>query len=269
MLELSISQKISSHLPYLRRFGRVLTGSQAIGDSYVEKTLELLIEDPSSFRNDLEPRVALYKAFSQYWKSLDLNLEQDDGAIDVFTNVDKSLNRITPQARQAFLLATVEEFTTKEISEILDETESFVEALVDQAGHEIAEQVVTNVLIIEDEPIIAMDLEGLLQNLGHTVLGIARTHSEAVERGQIHRPGLILADIQLADDSSGIDAVNELLEFTQVPVIFITAFPERLLTGKGPEPAFLITKPFDPEIVKAVVSQALFFDKKSAPLQVE
>ena len=53
-----------------------------------------------------------------------------------------------------------------------------------------------------------------------------------------------------------------LLDFA-VPVIFITAFPERLLTGEKPEPAFLITKPFMPDMVKAVVSQALFFDTKS------
>jgi hypothetical protein len=50
-----------------------------------------------------------------------------------------------------------------------------------------------------------------------------------------------------------------------VPVIFITAFPERFLTGQRPEPAFLITKPFRAETVKAVISQALFFEQRSLP----
>ena len=77
-------------------------------------------------------------------------------------------------------------------------------------------------------------------------------------------PGLVLADIQLADGSSGLDAVNEILTEIEVPVIFITAFPERLLTGEKPEPAFLITKPFRPEAVKAAISQALFFDRKAS-----
>ena len=45
-----------------------------------------------------------------------------------------------------------------------------------------------------------------------------------------------------------------------VPVIFVTAFPERLLTGTKPEPTFLVRKPFNPEALKAVISQALFFD---------
>ena len=79
------------------------------------------------------------------------------------------------------------------------------------------------------------------------------------------RPGLVLADIQLADDSSGIDAVKDILAEFSVPVIFITAFPERLLTGERPEPTFLITKPFQRSTVKAAISQALFFDEATAP----
>ena len=75
----------------------------------------------------------------------------------------------------------------------------------------------------------------------------------------MHRPGLILADIQLADGSSGLDAVNELLRTFEVPVIFITAYPERFLTGERPEPTYLITKPFLPETVQATIGQALFF----------
>jgi CheY-like chemotaxis protein len=76
---------------------------------------------------------------------------------------------------------------------------------------------------------------------------------------------MVLADIQLADGSSGLDAVNEMLTSFSVPVIFITAYPERLLTGERPEPAFLITKPFQPETVKAVISQALFFERYAGP----
>ena len=69
-----------------------------------------------------------------------------------------------------------------------------------------------------------------------------------------------IADIQLADGSSGIDAVNELLgSLGELPVIFITAFPERLLTGDRPEPAFLISKPYSEEQVCSAVSQAMFF----------
>jgi CheY-like chemotaxis protein len=108
-----------------------------------------------------------------------------------------------------------------------------------------------------------MDLEGLVENLGHRVLGVARTHSAAVALAKTKRPGLILADIQLADGSSGLDAVNELLKTFEVPVIFITAYPERFLTGERPEPAFLIAKPFQPAMVSAIASQALFFARNA------
>ena len=121
----------------------------------------------------------------------------------------------------------------------------------------------TDILIIEDEPLIAMDLEALVEGLGHNVTGIARTRTEAVKLAAEKRPGLILADIQLADGSSGLDAVNELLATFQVPVIFITAYPERFLTGLRPEPAFLIAKPFQLAVVSAVASQALFFGRKA------
>jgi CheY-like chemotaxis protein len=136
-------------------------------------------------------------------------------------------------------------------------------ALLDQASHEISRQVATEIMIIEDEPLIAMDIEQMVESLGHKVVSIARTHKEAVALFNQTQPRMILADIQLADGSSGIDAVNDILNTHAVPVIFITAFPERLLTGERPEPTFLVTKPFNPEMVKALISQALFFDDGS------
>jgi CheY-like chemotaxis protein len=163
----------------------------------------------------------------------------------------------------AFLLSAVESFSPTEIAQVMDCSEAKAAELIERAGREISEQIRTSVLIIEDEPLIALDIQTLVEQLGHDVATIARTHTEAVRAALKRRPGLILADIQLADGSSGLDAVNEILGTQEVPVIFITAFPERFLTGQAPEPAFLITKPFSADSVKAVISQALFFDRKS------
>jgi len=174
-----------------------------------------------------------------------------------------NLTALSPLPRQAFLLVTVEGFSNDEAAEILGVTESEFIDLLSQASNEISRQVATDVLIIEDEPLIAMDIEQMVESLGHRVVGTARTHTEAITMfGKTH-PKMVLADIQLADGSSGIDAVNEILRNAPVPVIFITAFPERLLTGERPEPAFLVTKPFNPEMVKALISQALFFDRQA------
>jgi CheY-like chemotaxis protein len=260
---MTIAAEIAPHLPYLRRFARALNGTQAGGDSYVVATLEALVADPSSFPRDVPARIALYRTFLQLWSSMRVNMTAAQGGGARQGAVERNLDALTPRPRQAFLLRTVEGFTIQDVAAVLDIDVEAAAALVEQAGREIAEQVATDVLIIEDEPIIALDIETLVQELGHSVTGIARTHKEAVALVRHKRPGLVLADIQLADGSSGLEAVAEILETIDLPVIFITAYPERLLTGDRPEPAFLITKPFQPEAVKAAISQALFFDRRS------
>ncbi|MCA0425193.1 MAG: response regulator [Proteobacteria bacterium] len=256
---MSIARDIAPQLPYLRRFARALSGSQASGDAYVVATLEVIVEDPSTFPRNLPSRQALYQVFLKLWSSS--TGPARDAGID--HAADRNLEALPPLSRQTFLLRTVEEFGTDEVAAILNLPRTKVLELLEQAGREIAAQVATEVLIIEDEPIIALDIEGMVQDLGHEVTGIARTHKEALKLVGERKPGLVLADIQLADGSSGLEAVNEILGSVNVPVIFITAYPERLLTGDRPEPAFLITKPFQTDTVKAAISQALFFDRKA------
>jgi CheY-like chemotaxis protein len=262
---MSLAKIIAPHIPYLRRFARSLTGSQPSGDAYVEAVLQALVADPTMFNQSVPPRVALYSILIRVWDSVEVN-QTVSPRTELF---ERRLDAMVPRARQAFLLTTVEGFTVQEAAAILDTDIPGIRQLIDEAGRSIAEQVATSVLIIEDEPMIAMDLEALVEGLGHEVAGMARTHAEAVEAVRQRRPGLVLADIQLADGSSGLDAVNEILSSITVPVIFITAYPERLLTGERPEPAFLITKPFETDTVKAVVSQALFFSTAAGGDQSE
>lgn len=260
----SLASRLATQLPYLRRFARALTGSQEHGDRYVVAMLETVVADPKFVSQDLMPRTAAYQAFLRVWNAMPMNhtsgrvLYQEDGA------ADRHIDTLSPQARQAFLLASLENFSIADIAVMMNISQSQVKNLIDAAGREIATQIAAKVLIIEDEPLIALDLESLVSALGHEVAGIARTRQEATELAIGTSPSLVLADIQLADGSSGIDAVNAILEVSRLPVIFITAYPERLLTGERPEPTFLITKPFKPEMVKAVISQALFFDQRAS-----
>jgi len=259
---MSIAKEIAPQLPYLRRFARALSGSQSSGDAYVVEMLEALIADPSSFPRGLDPRVALYQAFLKLWSSA--SVDTGEHVVELGrAPAERNLDALTPRPRQAFLLRTVEGFSIEEVAMIMNVSPADAASLIQTAGQEIAEQVATDVLIIEDEPIIALDIETMVEELGHSVTGVARTQREAIALVAKKRPGLVLADIQLADGSSGLDAVNEILTSIDVPVIFITAYPERLLTGDRPEPAFLITKPFQPEAVKAAISQALFFDRRA------
>ena len=257
---MSTSQAVAQHLPYLRRYARALSGSQASGDAYVAATLEALVQDPKVLDTGLSTRIALYRLFTKIWNSVALNGKSSGSPSQP---VERHLSQIPPKPRQAFLLVALEGLSEDDAAKVLDIDAPELRELVEESGRELAAEIATDVLIIEDETFIALDLEGLVESLGHRVLGVARTHAEAIALAKAKRPGIILADIQLADGSSGLDAVNEMLRTFEVPVIFITAYPERFLTGERPEPAFLIAKPFQPSTVSAVLSQALFFERNA------
>ncbi len=264
---MSLGQQLAPHLPFLRRYGRALTGSQREGDKYVRATLEAIVAAPAEFPRDRDPRLGLYRMFQGIWSSTnaDDDLIVPDDAEGKETLARARLARMTPLSRQALLLTAMEGFSPEDTAYLIEVDTAEVDKLVADALHEIEDQTRARVLIIEDEPIIAMDIETIVRDLGHEVTGVAVTRDEAVALALEDRPGLVLADIQLADDSSGIDAVKDILAEFEVPVIFITAFPERLLTGERPEPTFLITKPFGRATVKAAISQALFFDQSTVP----
>ncbi|MDO6413840.1 response regulator [Sphingomonas sp. BIUV-7] len=262
---MSLGQDLAPHLPFLRRYARALTGTQQHGDAYVRATLEAIVAAPQDFPRDVDVRLGLYRTFQRIWDSVNEDADETDEGDPHAGIANARLAKITPRSRQALLLTQLEGFTPEDAAYLMDEESSDVEEMVRDAIAEIERQTRADVLIIEDEPIIAMDLETIVRDLGHNVTGVAVTRDEAVAQALAQRPGLVLADIQLADDSSGIDAVKDILAEFSVPVIFITAFPERLLTGERPEPTFLITKPFQRSTVKAAISQALFFDAATVP----
>jgi CheY-like chemotaxis protein len=251
---------LARSVPQLRRLARLLAGTQESGDALVEATLETLAdgtdEEPAA-----DPRIALYRMFCRFWNG---PVGQRVRVLATPEPSDLALQRhlpaLTPRSRQAFILLALEGFTIEAAAQILELPVPEVAELVETARREVAEQIATDVLIIEDELLIATDLKRIMQELGHRVTAVARTHKEAVEAARAKQPGLILVDIQLADGSSGVEAVNEILSWNQVPVVFITAYPDRLLTGQRPEPTFLMAKPFHVDDVRVVVSQALFFD---------
>ncbi len=255
---MGLADNLGPHLPYLRRYARALTGSQRSGDAYVRASLEALLAGDTELEEDLSPRVALYRLFHAIWVSSAPANEAGGDDSDADRPADR-LMKLAPASRQALLLTAMEGFSNKEAARILDVEEDAVDKMVADAQAEIEQELATDVLIIEDEPVIAMDIESMVRELGHNVTSVATTRDEAVKAARENPPGLVLADIQLADGSSGIDAVKSILGSHDVPVIFITAYPERLLTGERPEPAFLITKPFLPQTVKAAIGQALFF----------
>jgi len=250
---MSLIAEVGPELPFLRRYARTLTGSQTLGDAAVREVLEALLAAPEEFDSNLPPRQELYRVFHRLWQGLP-SAGPRGGTIA----------SLSMHSRQSLLLTAIEDFTVAQTAEILGSTIADVTAEIAAARAAIADSLQSRVMIIEDEAIIALHIRSIIEDLGHNLAGIARTRGEAVAMAAQTGPELVLADISLADGSSGIDAVKDILAVSDVPVIFITAFPERLLTGTRPEPTYLITKPFSPETVAATISQALLFHRENA-----
>lgn len=261
---MQLSAEFMTWLPSLRRYARALTGSQDAGDDLVIRALERLSKGPH-VSDKIAPKIGLYKVVSDVWNSV-IGKHIMDMAVKgtLAAAADERISQLEGLPRQAFLLVAMERFTPTEAALVLSLSEVEFELELAKARHDVASQVSTDVLVIEDEPFVAADLEKILDDLGHNVGPVARTRSQAVEVAKRQKPGLIVSDIQLADDSSGIDAVRDILQFSSVPIIFVTAYPELLLTGTRPEPTFLIRKPFSRDEVRGVVCQALFFQQNAS-----
>jgi len=261
------SEAIAPHIPFLRRYARALTGDRTRGDSYVRACLETLVADSGVIPPHMRPRVGLYWLFHAIWEAAaaDARYDDMDTRSEQERTVQARLRRLEPGQRHVLLLTALESFKIDEVAKILDKPMLEVEALAKTAMDDIVKEICSDVMIIEDQSMIALDLSNIIEDLGHRVVHIAATRDEAVAAVEEQRPSLILADVQLADDSSGIDAVNDILKDTNVPVVFVTAYPERLLRNASSAPAFIVTKPFMPDAIKLAVSQALFFSPPDRP----
>jgi CheY-like chemotaxis protein/DNA-directed RNA polymerase specialized sigma24 family protein len=252
-----------AHLPYLRRYGRALTGSQATGDAFVRAALEALLVAPDQIVPGNAPRVELFRLFHAIWGPVADKVDEPDGEWRSAAHVvgEGLLSDLAHSRREALLLTAVEGFSIADAATILGRDEASVRDDIESARGDIARALAGRVLIIEDEPVIAMHLQDIVEDMGHTVVGLATTHAEATELNQSEQPDLVLADIRLADGSSGVDAVKDILADRSIPVVFITAYPERLLTGERPEPTYLVTKPFEVDTIVATVGQALMMHR--------
>jgi len=222
-------------LPYARRYARALTGDQSLGDGLVADSLRAILAETAN-GND---RMALYREVTQ--------------------RAERPTARegLSTAQRQLLLLTTLEEFRPADAAHIVGIGEDEAAALLGDARERLRAAAAADVLIIEDEPIIAMDIEELLTECGHRVVGVAASEAEAIEIAHRAPPGLILADINLGTGGDGAHAVARILREIDAPVIFVTAYPERLLTGEVTEPAFVITKPFEPMTLAIATYQAV------------
>ncbi|CAA9258662.1 MAG: DNA-directed RNA polymerase specialized sigma subunit, sigma24-like, partial [uncultured Acetobacteraceae bacterium] len=233
-------------LPYARLYGRALLGSQEQGDVVVAAALRSALADLKPGLSDAGARAALYLAISD-----DVRRASSDGRQPA-SDAGMSLLQ-----RMLLLLTALEEQPLAAAAAACRLEIEVAERELRAARDGLRANAAARVLIIEDEPIIALDIQDLVERCGHSVVGIAATESEAVQIARAERPSLVLADINLGAGGDGATAVARILRDVTAPVIFVTAFPERLLTGDAVEPAFVITKPFDPTTLAVATYQAV------------
>lgn len=233
------AERIEKLVPYLRRYARAATGDTAIGDACVERVLQAIIDlsMESSFEENAYDRERLFKMLDQ--------------------ELDKLSRSQAARSRRALLLIAVENLPQTMVRRIFGVSEDELERMLVIAEADLSSFTATRLLIIEDEPLISSHLKRLAESLGHQVIGIAISADEAVAIANTQTPDIVLCDINLADGSQGTDAIARMRLPDNVPVVFVTAYPEKYLSTTNDGPSYLITKPFDPEYLKAVIGHAL------------
>ena len=254
------TENVLRHVPHLRRHARLLSGSKDVGDEYVRIALELIVAEPERMQGGDE-RILLFRAFHAVWSALnESDRRRSVDAITIEDRLDQGLAALAPVERRVLLLAVVEQMSLEQVAQILDLDVDTGRRHLAEARASLRHEVELPVLIIEDEPMIAIELSQIVREMGLSVSGTAARQDDAVVAADAagdEKLGLVLADIQLQDKGNGIGAAQQILERYNVPIVFVTGFPERLLTGSGLEPAFVVAKPFDAESLKVTIAHAL------------
>lgn len=248
------TKQIEKHIRSLRRYARALVGQTAAADALVAATIRQIFGAHSACAQELAGRLQFFQAFQQVWARSPRKplLDQDLSAIE------GRLQALSPVCRSAVLLTAMEQFSIEEAGLILGLAADEVEMLIEFGCDALERDLLTDIMIIEDSPLLALDLRQAVTEMGHRVVAVAATCQQAIEMAEKTRPRLVLTDIGLADGSSGFDAITAIQREQSPAVVYVTAFPGRLLKERQALPEFMVTKPFMPATLKKAINRALY-----------
>ncbi len=129
----------------------------------------------------------------------------------------------------------------------------------------------TSILVVEDESIVAKDIQQSLKKLGYSVPSVENSGEDAIDAAGQHKPDLILMDIMLKGEISGIEAAQQIKNRYQIPVIFLTAYADEstLSKAKVTEPYGYIIKPFKEIDLHTSIEMALYKHGKEQEVRKE
>jgi DNA-directed RNA polymerase specialized sigma24 family protein/CheY-like chemotaxis protein len=253
------ARRLMAQLPYMRRYGRALTGSTTRGDDLVTRAVEAALSEPERYNleSDDEPvtRRRLYTLLNELF---DANPGATASSGEPGHPIETALSSLPERERRVFLLVSLEELSTPHAADVMGVSADEARDALGRAQNTMREQLVANILIVEDDAIIAYDLTETVLGMGHKVCGTAATMEEALAAAAANQPSLALMDLRLAHGGSGITTAQALRETRALPIIFVTAFAEELkqrgLDYLGP----VIKKPFTREQIERAITQAVF-----------
>jgi CheY-like chemotaxis protein len=256
-------QAVTKHLPGLCRYAHALAGSRQRGDAYIEICLEVLREDPRWLGRQKTLRLDLFKLLHAVIDRLDGDAMLDADSVPGEENrMRDAVLSLSPERRRLVLLLSFEDLKTADLAYIMGLEETAVKAQLQHAWKDIYQRPQARVLILEDEELIADLISDTVEELGHTVIGVASNERSAVELARAMEPELVLADVRLRG-GSGARAVEAIRGQSNVPVIFITGYPDGVKTGVD---EYVMAKPFRPEDLKQTIAHALKHGPAQRPM---
>lgn len=248
-------ETLKQQVVLLRQFLRALANDQLIGDEITNVLLTRIDMDLIEGQPAGNWKTALFSAALESWRTV----FEGPNVPAAFTPAAVLLSRAPEEDihHQAAILVDIMEFNIDDTAKILKVGKEELERLLDQARSERKKPVQGKTLVIEDEALIADEICEIAEDAGVEILGPVATRPEAVSLANSNPPDLILSDYDLGPGGTGLDAVKDITSQHNSIAIFITGFPEEVLTGEDYEPAFVLKKPYDTDAVHAAIFYAL------------
>lgn len=240
-----------AELRNLRRYAFCLLGNRFLSDMAVEAALNSLVSDVMTVSGRAISRLDLYRKVNELART---SLQKGKVSASVGSGLHARLLRLTEEQRQVTALHAVIGFPYGDIASVMGTSESHLRTAYALSMLALRQKPLA-VLIIEDEALIARELQEIVTNLGLTVAGMAKNRAEALRIAGQSKPQLILADYKLKGDT-GVDVVKAIRANMDANVIYVTAHPEAV-AAEGERRDLIISKPFNIRTVERAVQTHL------------
>jgi CheY-like chemotaxis protein len=242
-------------IPRLRRYGCLLTGSRTVADDYAQVCLERLILQGREAGSPLTT-VDVFQTFHRVVSDAEIRL--DTSRVVPTSRLEYQWLSLPVDQRTAVLLVHAEGFTRSEATIITGLSPEEFQRKLQLGRATISGRIAAPVFIIGGEGRSAPIMTRLVEALGHDVCGIAPRGHEARAAIDAAHPALILADVEFdALPDEGLRACEDVCSLYDVPVIYLTGHADRVRDFVSRSNAFVIAKPFEPEILRTTMGLAL------------